>query len=63
MDLILTTTSTDVAARTPSIAVLPIGSFEQHSSFLPLATDKGRALLASLAESFDNHLSSLLDEQ
>ncbi|MGW0507073.1 creatininase family protein [Micromonospora sp. NPDC003241] len=39
MDLLPTTTSTDVATRAPQVAVLPVGSFEQHGSFLPLATD------------------------
>ncbi|WP_341716551.1 creatininase family protein [Micromonospora sp. FIMYZ51] len=39
MDLLPTTTSTDVASRTPEVAVLPVGSFEQHGSFLPLTTD------------------------
>lgn len=52
MDLITTTTSTDVAARTPSVAVLPVGSFEQHGSFLPLTTDTivASAIAASIAD-------------
>ncbi len=29
----------DVRARRPQVAVLPIGSFEQHGAFLPLVTD------------------------
>ena len=33
------TTSTEVAAGRPAVAVLPIGSFEQHGAILPLATD------------------------
>jgi creatinine amidohydrolase len=33
------TTSTDVAAASSGIAVLPVGSFEQHGAILPLATD------------------------
>lgn len=33
------TTSADVRDRKPSIAVLPIGSYEQHGAFMPLATD------------------------
>ncbi|MDG4784980.1 creatininase family protein [Micromonospora sp. WMMD1102] len=51
MDAFLTT-STDIAARTPSIAVLPVGSFEQHGSFLPLATDTivAAAIAASIAQ-------------
>ncbi|MEU5208426.1 creatininase family protein [Streptomyces sp. NPDC020742] len=32
-------TTEDVRARRPTMAVLPIGSFEQHGAFLPLTTD------------------------
>lgn len=39
MDLLPIITSADVAAHGPEVAVLPIGSFEQHGSFLPLTTD------------------------
>ncbi|GIJ13280.1 creatininase family protein [Micromonospora andamanensis] len=39
MNLLPLTTSTDVAASAPDVAVLPVGSFEQHGSFLPLTTD------------------------
>lgn len=39
MDFLPTTTSTEEAARAASVAVLPIGSFEQHGRHLPLATD------------------------
>ncbi|MER7421112.1 creatininase family protein [Micromonospora peucetia] len=39
MDLLPIITSTDVATHTPEVAVLPVGSFEQHGSFLPLTTD------------------------
>jgi creatinine amidohydrolase len=38
-DVISTATSTDVAAQSRKIAVLPIGSFEQHGDILPLSTD------------------------
>jgi creatinine amidohydrolase len=39
MELIPLTTTADVQERRPAVAVLPIGSFEQHGPFLPLATD------------------------
>jgi creatinine amidohydrolase len=32
-------TTEDVRARRPDVAVLPVGSFEQHGAFLPLVTD------------------------
>jgi len=37
--LITESTSPDIAALQPSVAVLPVGSFEQHGGVLPLATD------------------------
>jgi creatinine amidohydrolase len=40
MDMLITTaTSRDEADRGAGVAVLPIGSFEQHGEILPLATD------------------------
>jgi creatinine amidohydrolase len=39
IDLISTATSKDEADRNAPVALLPIGSFEQHGDFLPLATD------------------------
>lgn len=39
LDLITTATSTDEAERNATVALLPVGSFEQHGNFLPLATD------------------------
>jgi creatinine amidohydrolase len=39
LDLITTATSKDEAERDASIALLPVGSFEQHGDYLPLATD------------------------
>jgi creatinine amidohydrolase len=38
-ELITTATSADERRREADVAVLPIGSFEQHGDFLPLATD------------------------
>ncbi|MFJ3951005.1 creatininase family protein [Streptomyces sp. Je 1-4] len=32
-------TTEEIRARRPTMAVLPIGSFEQHGAFLPLTTD------------------------
>ncbi|WP_189081848.1 creatininase family protein [Mangrovihabitans endophyticus] len=39
MDLITTATSKDEADRGVTVALLPVGSFEQHGDYLPLATD------------------------
>ena len=38
-DFLTPSTSADAAAQAATVAVLPIGSFEQHGDFLPLATD------------------------
>jgi creatinine amidohydrolase len=53
-----TATSTDEADRNASIAVLPIGSFEQHGSHLPLATDS--IVAYTIAEAVANHYGLLL---
>ncbi|WP_424535560.1 creatininase family protein [Sphaerisporangium viridialbum] len=37
--LLTTATTTDEQDRSASMAILPIGSFEQHGSYLPLTTD------------------------
>ncbi|MGH8900681.1 MAG: creatininase family protein [Egibacteraceae bacterium] len=39
MDLLPTATSPDEAQRAASVALLPVGSFEQHGDHLPLSTD------------------------
>ncbi|WP_436528413.1 creatininase family protein [Actinoplanes sp. HUAS TT8] len=39
MDLITLATTADIRDRQPKIAILPVGSFEQHGRYLPLATD------------------------
>ncbi len=44
-DFITTATSADAATQNAAVAVLPVGSFEQHADILPLATD---TIVASL---------------
>ncbi|MTD56410.1 creatininase family protein [Amycolatopsis pithecellobii] len=39
MDLLPFTTSTETAESEAAVAILPVGSFEQHGAFLPLSTD------------------------
>jgi creatinine amidohydrolase len=39
VDVLPKATSTDAADRNAAVAVLPVGSFEQHGRHLPLATD------------------------
>ncbi len=39
VDIITVATTTDEATRAAQVAVLPVGSFEQHGAHLPLATD------------------------
>src|SRR5688572_19837978 len=51
-------TAADIAAARPSIAVLPIGSIEQHSRHLPLGTDwiAATALAHRVASELDAYL-------
>ena len=54
MELIPNTTSADVRRRAPAVAVLPIGSFEQHGDYMPLATDTivASAIAANIADAY-----------
>lgn len=49
------TTSVEVAGRSPAVAVLPIGSFEQHGRHLPLTTDTivACAIAEAVSEEYD----------
>lgn len=55
MDLITTATATDEARRNARVAVLPVGSFEQHGDHLPLTTDTviACAIAARIAQAYD----------
>lgn len=56
--LALDTTTEDVRAARAEIAVLPIGSFEQHGPFLPLMTDTvvACAIARRIAAAYPVHL-------
>ncbi|MFJ4861417.1 creatininase family protein [Streptomyces sp. NPDC088748] len=58
MNLLPTATSTDVQEQQPRVAVLPIGSFEQHGRYLPLITDTAIACIISqeIADAYPVHL-------
>lgn len=55
MDLLPTATAVEEAERGAGVAVLPVGSFEQHGEHLPLATDAiiAHIIAQQLATSFN----------
>lgn len=55
---ISTATSHDEAARAADVAVLPVGSFEQHGEHLPLATDT--LIAAAIAKRIATHYDLML---
>lgn len=55
-DLVTVATSADEGRRSAGIGVLPVGSFEQHSDFLPLVTDTVVACAIAKRISEDNDL-------
>jgi creatinine amidohydrolase len=56
MDLITHATSDDVRRRRTAVAVLPVGSFEQHGAHLPLITDTVIACLIAQRIAQDHDL-------
>jgi creatinine amidohydrolase len=52
-----TTTTTDIATVHAAVAVLPVGSFEQHGPYLPLVTDTliATATATAIAAAVANH--------
>ncbi|MFF4407177.1 creatininase family protein [Streptomyces sp. NPDC001404] len=55
-DLITRATSGDERERGPAVAVLPVGSFEQHGDHLPLITDTAIACLIARRLADDHSL-------
>jgi creatinine amidohydrolase len=47
VDMLPSTTTTDSAVTDPEVAILPVGSFEQHGPHLPLVTDTLVAIAVS----------------
>jgi len=58
VDTLPKATSVDEAARAAKVAVLPVGSFEQHGRHLPLATDT--IVACSIAEAIAGHYDLML---
>jgi creatinine amidohydrolase len=56
--LLTTARSTNMGNQAPDVAILPVGSFEQHGSHLPLATDTiiASAIAEKLARAYDLRL-------
>ena len=55
-------TKTEIEAKKPDTAVIPLGSVEQHSSHLPVGTDcfQAEALAKNVAEALDAFLLPVL---
>ncbi|MDJ0462326.1 creatininase family protein [Streptomyces sp. H27-C3] len=58
MNLLPTTTRGDIAELQPRVAVLPVGSFEQHGRYLPLITDTAIACTIgqAIADAYPVHM-------
>lgn len=58
MNLLPTATSINVQELQPQVAVLPVGSFEQHGRYLPLITDTAIACIIGqeIADAYPVHL-------